>query len=65
MFYLELIGTTDQRYLLRGLQLFYGFIENLRVEVILDDTPPVSVWMDRPKDPRVVGIKMVPLRPAA
>ncbi len=65
MFYLELIGTTDQRYLLRGLQLFYGFIENLRVDVVLDDTPQVHVWMDRPKDPRVVGFKMVPLRPAA
>jgi hypothetical protein len=65
MFIIELVGTTDQRHLLRALQLFYGFIGNLRVELILDDTPQVSVWMDRPKDPRVVGVTMVPLRPAA
>ena len=66
MFYLELVGTTDQRHLLRALQLFYGFIGNLRVELILDDTPQeVSLRLGRPTQPQPVGVAMVPLRPAA
>ena len=35
---LELIGTTDQRHILQGLQRFYRFLDGLHIELILDDT---------------------------
>ena len=38
MFYLELHGTTDQRHILRALQVFYRFLDGMKIDLVLDDT---------------------------
>ncbi len=38
MITLELVGTTEERHTLRGLQLIMGFLKNVHIVVTLDDT---------------------------